>query len=49
VIRKHKAAQDIEVQLAALEAQLRREQGLQSEMPALADDTQREIQEMAAD
>ena len=49
VIRKRKAAQDIEVQLAALEAQLRREQGLQSEMPALANDTQREIQEMAAD
>jgi predicted nucleotide-binding protein (sugar kinase/HSP70/actin superfamily) len=49
VIRKRKAAQDIEVQLAALEAQLRGEQGLQSEMPALANDAQREIQEMAAD
>src|SRR5579872_2577082 len=46
VIRKHKAAEDIEAQLAALEAQLRRERGLDSgaEMNALANDGQCEIQ-----
>jgi len=55
VIRKRKASQDIEAQLAALERQLRRERGLESdteagsEVPAFASEVQREIQEMAAD
>ena len=55
VIRKRKASQDIEAQLAALETQLRRERGLESdteagsEVPAFASEVQREIQEMAAD
>ncbi len=53
VIRKRKAAEDIEAQLAALEAQLKRERGLgsdaESEMPAFANEAQGEIQEMAAD
>jgi predicted CoA-substrate-specific enzyme activase len=52
VIRKRKASEDIEAQLAALEAQLRREGGRASgsgEMPAFANKAQGEIQEMAAD
>jgi hypothetical protein len=57
VIRKRKAAEDIEAQLAALEAQLRREQGVTSEVDAAESgmppfeqvENQREIQEMAAD
>ena len=55
VIRKRKAVQDIEAQLAALEAQLRGGQGLPeieaaSEVPPFANaEAQREIQEMAAD
>ncbi len=55
VIRKRKAVQDIEAQLAALEAQLRSEHGVssdgaESEMPSFANpEPQREIQEMAAD
>jgi len=55
VIRKRKASQDIEAQLAALETQLRRERGLESDteagsqVPAFASEVQREIQEMAAD
>jgi predicted CoA-substrate-specific enzyme activase len=55
VIRKRKAAEEIEAQLAALEAQLRRERGLQSyteaesEIPALAGAAQPETQEIAAD
>jgi predicted nucleotide-binding protein (sugar kinase/HSP70/actin superfamily) len=58
VIRKRKAAEDIEAQLAALEAQLRREAGVTSSEADTAEsglppfervETQREIQEMAAD
>ncbi len=55
VIRKRKASQDIEAQLAALEAQLRRERGLTSDVEAESDltfanrEAQIEIQEMAAD
>jgi activator of 2-hydroxyglutaryl-CoA dehydratase/predicted nucleotide-binding protein (sugar kinase/HSP70/actin superfamily) len=55
VIRKRKAAEEIEAQLAALETQLRREHGLESDReaeskaPAFAGEAQREIQEMAAD
>ena len=55
VIRKRKASQDIEAQLAALEAQLRRERGLTSDVEAESDltfanrEAQVEIQEMAAD
>ena len=53
VIRKRKAAADIEAQLAALEAELRAERRLSSdpeaEMPAIANEAQGEIQEMAAD
>jgi predicted CoA-substrate-specific enzyme activase len=55
VIRKRKAVQDIEAQLAELEAQLRREQGLSSDvegesgMPLPEQVGTREIQEMAAD
>jgi predicted nucleotide-binding protein (sugar kinase/HSP70/actin superfamily) len=57
VIRKRKAAEDIETQLAALEAELRRERGVtseadagESEMPPFVDgEPQSEIQEMAAD
>jgi predicted CoA-substrate-specific enzyme activase len=55
VIRKRKAAEDIEAQLAALEAQLRQERGLTSDaevdlqVPLANADVQSEIQEMAAD
>jgi predicted nucleotide-binding protein (sugar kinase/HSP70/actin superfamily) len=55
VIRKRKAAEDIEAQLAALEAQLRQERGLTSDaevdvqVPPVNGDVQSEIQEMAAD
>jgi hypothetical protein len=55
VIRKRKAVQDIEAQLAELEAQLRREHGLSSDvesepgMPPVEQVGTREIQEMAAD
>ncbi len=51
VIRKRKAEQDIEAQLAALEAQLRRESemGAESAMPLNQTAMEREIQEMAAD
>ena len=56
VIRKRKAAEDIEAQLAALEAELRAARGLSSEgqaereVPQFANpELQREIQEMAAD
>jgi len=54
IIRKHKAEQDIEAQLAALEAQLRGESGFDSaetgpEIPALASETQGELQELAGD
>ena len=52
VIRKRKASEDIEAQLAALEAQLRNEQGLatdaESGMPAFGDG-ERELQEMVGD
>ncbi|PYV79697.1 MAG: CoA activase [Acidobacteria bacterium] len=56
VIRKRKAAEDIEAQLVALEAELRRERGPSSEVegeseaPVFANtEATREIQEMAAD
>jgi predicted CoA-substrate-specific enzyme activase len=51
VIRKRKAEQDIDAQLAALEAQLRRESGNNGdEIPPLADETlERETEGMAAD
>ena len=57
VIRKRKAVDDIEAQLAALEAELRRERGVTSEADAAESGmppferagTQPEIQEMAAD
>ena len=53
VIRKRKATEDIEAQLAALEAQLQRERlgssDAESEMPAFPNEAQGEIQEMAAD
>jgi predicted CoA-substrate-specific enzyme activase len=51
VIRKRKAEQDIEAQLAALEAQLRRERDMGAEpaMPLNQTAMEREIQEMAAD
>jgi predicted nucleotide-binding protein (sugar kinase/HSP70/actin superfamily) len=51
VIRKRKAEQDIDAQLAALEAQLRRESemGAESAMPLNQTAMKREIQEMAAD
>jgi predicted CoA-substrate-specific enzyme activase len=50
VIRKRKAAEEIEAQLAALEAQLRDERGeIEGAMPALEPGTGCEIQEMAAD
>jgi predicted CoA-substrate-specific enzyme activase len=54
VIRKRKAGEDIEVQLAALEAQLRRERGRTSESdsevpPFVSVDEQRELQELAGD
>jgi hypothetical protein len=58
VIRKRKAAEDIEAQLAALEAQLRRKGGVPSPEPDTAESgpppfervgTQPEVQEMAAD
>jgi predicted nucleotide-binding protein (sugar kinase/HSP70/actin superfamily) len=51
VIRKRKAEQDIDAQLAALEAQLRRESGNNSdEMPPVAEETlERETEGMAAD
>jgi predicted CoA-substrate-specific enzyme activase len=54
VIRKRKAAEDIEAQLAALEAQLRRERGpaseSDSEVPPFASvEGQRELQELAGD
>jgi predicted CoA-substrate-specific enzyme activase len=49
VIRKRKAEQDIEAQLAALEAELRREVR-ESALPQFTQPgTQREVQEMAAD
>jgi len=49
VIRKRKAVQDIEAQLAALEAQLRRESGETVVPPLEQPAMEREIQEMAAD
>src|SRR5215475_2614622 len=52
VIRKRKAVEDIEQQLAELEAQLRREHGVSSdsgEMPAYVEQSERELQEMAGD
>jgi predicted CoA-substrate-specific enzyme activase len=52
VIRKRKAVDEIEAQLAALEAQLRKEKGFSKsdlELPSSVGDEQREIQEMAAD
>ncbi len=49
VIRKRKAAEDIEAQLAALEAQLRRERGLESETESEAPAFATEAQEVAAD
>jgi hypothetical protein len=50
VIRKRKAVDDIEAQLAALESQLRRERGLDAEsvMPPL-EQPATQVQEMAAD
>ncbi|HVI07833.1 MAG TPA: hypothetical protein VND65_06015, partial [Candidatus Binatia bacterium] len=48
VIRKRKAGEDIEAQLAALEAQLRREKS-GAEMPPASPEWEREAQEMAAD
>jgi predicted CoA-substrate-specific enzyme activase len=53
VIRKRKAEQDIDAQLAALEAQLRREnldaEGLQEVLEVELESSKREAQEMAAD
>src|SRR6266568_4681474 len=49
VIRKRKAAEDIEAQLAALEAQLKREHGLGSETESEAPAFATEAQEVAAD
>jgi predicted nucleotide-binding protein (sugar kinase/HSP70/actin superfamily) len=56
VIRKRKAVQEIEVQLAELEAQLRRERGLTPDVEAESEilpiahaEGQRELQEMAGD
>jgi predicted nucleotide-binding protein (sugar kinase/HSP70/actin superfamily) len=53
VIRKRKAAEDIEAQLAALEVQLRREHGVSSDsggMPAFVNtEADRELQQMAGD
>jgi activator of 2-hydroxyglutaryl-CoA dehydratase/predicted nucleotide-binding protein (sugar kinase/HSP70/actin superfamily) len=53
VIRKRKAAEDIDTQLAELEKQLRRERGLgadtEPEVPAFANEGRSEVQEMAAD
>src|SRR5438876_5816364 len=49
VIRKRKAAEDIEAHLAALEAQLRRERGLESETESEAPAFATEAQEVAAD
>ncbi len=53
VIRKRKAVDDIERQLAELEAQLRRERGLVSNpdglMPTFENEGVRELQEMAGD
>jgi predicted CoA-substrate-specific enzyme activase len=50
VIRKRKASEDIEAQLAALEAQLRGESGQDAEIPSLHPAGMAiEIQEMAAD
>jgi predicted nucleotide-binding protein (sugar kinase/HSP70/actin superfamily) len=51
VIRKRKAEQDIDAQLAALEAQLRRESGNSSnDMPPVAEESlERETEGMAAD
>jgi predicted nucleotide-binding protein (sugar kinase/HSP70/actin superfamily) len=59
VIRKRKAVEDIEAQLAELEAQLRRERGLTSDVDSVHGEPEvrafanaeasREIQEMAAD
>ena len=49
VIRKRKAAEEIEAQLAALETQLRGEREIESAMPPLEVGMEREIQEMAAD
>jgi predicted CoA-substrate-specific enzyme activase len=54
VIRKRKAVDDIEAQLAALEAELRRDRGVTSDAETdsglpLVGEPQREIQEMAAD
>lgn len=50
VIRKRKAMEDIDAQLAELEAQLRREQGIDVGTGATSSPvTSREIQEMAAD
>src|SRR5438876_1851957 len=52
VIRKRKAADDIEARSAALEDQLRRERAVEAdpaEMATFTNEGQREIQEMAAD
>jgi predicted CoA-substrate-specific enzyme activase len=50
VIRKRKAVEDIDAQIAELEAQLRREQGIDVGTGATSSPvTSREIQEMAAD
>jgi predicted CoA-substrate-specific enzyme activase len=49
VIRKRKAGQDIEAQLAALEAQLRSEGGSVEALNAGQESANRETQEMAAD
>jgi predicted CoA-substrate-specific enzyme activase len=49
VIRKRKAEQDIEAQLAALEAQLRREKSGPEGLPPQQDGFEREAQPMAAD
>src|SRR5246127_5150620 len=49
VIRKRKAEQDIEAQLAALEAQLRREQGGSEFLPSQVSPLEPEAQGMAAD
>jgi len=49
-MRKRKAAEEIEAELAALESQLRGEQHKdESAMPPLEVGMEREIQEMAAD
>jgi hypothetical protein len=49
VIRKRKAEQDIEAQLAALEAQLRSEKGGSELLPSQIGQLEPEAQSMAAD